>query len=434
MAGLSKEDLEDFIKVLSKKTVAQVSHDVVEGGALTDVVYFLDRIRTKTPRHVKAARAKKVLSMEEVVEEMLYTAVSEGKLDIVKYLMETEGADVNPRKRDAHTPLRAAVRTDHAECVKFLLEAGADPNKDYCRYTLLVDFVKRSSVQCVELLVKAGADVNEVNAYGAFPLESAVGCTERVQLLLKSGADVNQADNFGQTALMAAATSDTDCLKVLLKAGAEVNHEDVNGRKAVLKATDFGFPHCVKLLLDAGAEMNFATSEGDTPLNCSWIRAFSKKTSNDKLLKMEAVVKLILAAGANVNMPPGHTQGFNSDYTVVPDVVPGDPREKVPLLVFAAGEKRVMFQRPKGMTTEPYYFHPNDWNNIDLKNQCRKFIRKHLLSLDEHTNLFVRVQRLKNYISEILVSYLLYGCDLEVDWEELDRIRMKSANDSPQSD
>ncbi len=67
-------------------------------------------------------------------------------------------------------------------------------------------------------------------------------------------------------------------------------------------------------------------------------------------------------------------------------------------------------------------FHLPDWDDPDLKNQLRKFIRKHLLTLDP-TNLFIQVPQLKQTtekagLPEELVSYLLYEQNLEVDWDK----------------
>ena len=42
-----------------------------------------------------------------------------------------------------------------------------------------------------------------------------------------------------------------------------------------------------------------------------------------------------------------------------------------------------------------------------LKEKCRNVIRKHLLELDPHENLFIRVPRLG--LPSLLTEYLLYG-------------------------
>ena len=46
--------------------------------------------------------------------------------------------------------------------------------------------------------------------------------------------------------------------------------------------------------------------------------------------------------------------------------------------------------------------------NLELKNLCRKAIRKHLIDLDPHTHLFNRIPKLG--LVSLLYEYLLYDC------------------------
>ena len=60
-----------------------------------------------------------------------------------------------------------AAETNHPECVKFLIETGADVNKITLRSyggTSALTFAARSgSYKCLDLLAAAGADVNACN-------------------------------------------------------------------------------------------------------------------------------------------------------------------------------------------------------------------------------------------------------------------------------
>lgn len=57
----------------------------------------------------------------------LFLAAGEGRLDIVRYLLD-EGADVNVRERFGHTPLAEAAYYGHVPVIKELVFRGADLN------------------------------------------------------------------------------------------------------------------------------------------------------------------------------------------------------------------------------------------------------------------------------------------------------------------
>ena len=191
-------------------------------------------------------------------------------------------------------------------------------------------------------------------------------------------------------------------------------------------AASLGDVQCVELLLEAGADVNYVHSKGSTALYESWVNL-----CDDNTQKIEAVVKLLLGAGANVNMIDTH------DNTI--DHATGG---NICLLMFAAGElnpirsKHVMRFDFESISLGDYpsdeqcgnnlpgakdpesveldQFFPPCWDDLDLKNQCRKVIRKHLLTLDPHTNLFIRVPQLQGIIPRRLISYLLYEQNLEL--------------------
>ena len=54
----------------------------------------------------------------------LHSAASRGHLEVVKYLLEKGGAEVNEKTNDGWTTLHYAARYGHLEVVKYLLEKG----------------------------------------------------------------------------------------------------------------------------------------------------------------------------------------------------------------------------------------------------------------------------------------------------------------------
>ncbi len=199
--------------------------------------------------------------------------------------------------------------------------------------------------------------------------------------------------------------------KYILDAGANVDNVDVYERTPLLKACRNGAAHIVKVLLEAGADVNHWGEDG-----CAALHATCLSKSEEFLVVF--VMKIVLAAGAEVSWE----EHLNHHLY----------RKAAAPLLFAAGEHPVILKLPG---EEPIRFFPPDWNDLNLKNQCRKVIRKHLLTLDSRDcrkNLFIRVPQLQMTnerpgLPEELVWYLLYNQSLEVDWEEFDRVAAEKA-------
>ncbi|KAL5515199.1 hypothetical protein EMCRGX_G000331 [Ephydatia muelleri] len=143
------------------------------------------------------------------------------------------------------TPLIWASRNGHTECVKVLLERGAEVNMQNegfeqgletlhtpVQYTVSIQVLSMSPLICMS------------------PLSTL---TER---------HFNNGD--GGTALMwASGWGHMECVKVLLDRGADVNMQDKNGWTALMKASKSGHMECVKVLLDTvtpGLSSSLSTS------------------------------------------------------------------------------------------------------------------------------------------------------------------------------
>ena len=231
----------------------------------------------------------------EYGDALLHEAARVGDTEIVGFLLGS-GADVNDLDDDSNTPLHWAIRSIHAdEVVPPLLEAGAEPNTaNSGGETPLHAAASRGCLQCVRLLLQAGAEPEpeERNRSGNTPLleASARGHEEIVQLLLEAGAEPNAANSGGETPLHAAASRGClQCVRLLLETGAEPEPEERNrgGNTPLLEASARGHEEIAQLLLEAGARQNTGgvDSFGGSGADTRPIDADGGETSNPRLLR-----------------------------------------------------------------------------------------------------------------------------------------------------
>lgn len=171
----------------------------------------------------------------------LHFAAKYGRAEIAEMLL-TNGAAINSEDVAGKTPLRHAVREGKLDVVRVLLNAKAEkttPGQRPLIASAKFDQTPERSMEMVQLLLEAGADVNE-----------------RVHPSL-------------ETALYSAAEYlDLESVRVLLQAGADPNitaDRGISPLQAACKRGEKGGLPIAKLLLDHGANPNIPNDEGDTP-------------------------------------------------------------------------------------------------------------------------------------------------------------------------
>jgi ankyrin repeat protein len=133
-----------------------------------------------------------------------------GSLQVVKYLAEEAGADVQCTGPDGKTALMWAAAEGHVDVVDYLLcsqDIDIDA-KTAKRETALDAACLKGRLEIARLLVAAGARVNSeaINEWGALVSAASGGHLQVVKYLVEeAGADVRWADCNGRTALNMAA-------------------------------------------------------------------------------------------------------------------------------------------------------------------------------------------------------------------------------------
>ncbi|KAH8662646.1 ankyrin repeat-containing domain protein [Ilyonectria robusta] len=205
------------------------------------------------------------------------------------------------------TPLQLSVRFGHLAMIRFLLDAGANPNAvsisgSTALQSIFAGGVRKPMLQKVaHLLLSRGATVNipaSRNLAGMTPIQEAArwGDIGSVGLFVDNGADLNVAPYHlgGRTALQAAAESgNVDLVTLLIKSGGAINADAAayNGLTCLQAAASSGNLALVNILLQLGADVNAPASLG------------SGLTSLQAAVKRGDVgmVERLLDAGADVN-------------------------------------------------------------------------------------------------------------------------------------
>jgi ankyrin len=273
-----------------------------------------------------------------------------GNPKVIEALLKA-GADPESPNGDGQTALMVLARTSNVDAAKALLKHKANVNavEQWHGQTALMWAAAQSQPEMVKLLLKHGAQVDArslVNNWQrqvtaepraqarpaggltALLYASRQGCLECVEALIDAKADVNLADPEGVTPLIVAVNNfHFDVGALLLKKGANPNKWDWWGRTPLYGAVDLNtLPHggrpdrisldqttslqMIELLLNAGANAN-AQLKLFPPY-----RALGPDRGADMMLTIGATpllraakagdvpaVKLLLAHGANVNLP-----------------------------------------------------------------------------------------------------------------------------------
>ncbi len=199
----------------------------------------------------------------------IHFAAKKGQLECIKVLLE-HGADIHYEDDECETAITLASLFGHTECVRYLLRQGANVNDCAVDGTPLIYSAERGNIECIKLLLDRGANVNERVSYGITALRQAIlsGSVSCVKLLVEHGAKVSTvADSSGFDEMMWAVLEGSEqCIQLVLAAGGKPDYVEKYREIALHDAVNNDNVRLVRELLSQGADVNFKNAEGETVL------------------------------------------------------------------------------------------------------------------------------------------------------------------------
>lgn len=190
-------------------------------------------------------------------DQELYDAAMKGNLENMKKFIKDLMFDLNQiLESGGQTLLHTGCKWANVEIVKYLLENGANPNRQVDSYTPLMEACSilnektAEATKIVDLLLDYKVVVNVSDKYGATPFMMACknGHVDVVKKLAKL-ASMEAADNNGTTPLLhAIENNQQEVIKILLEQGASVNVCNRKGYSPSQVAQFFGFYDILDLL------------------------------------------------------------------------------------------------------------------------------------------------------------------------------------------
>uniref|UniRef100_A0A2I3G9A2 Ankyrin repeat domain-containing protein 16 n=1 Tax=Nomascus leucogenys TaxID=61853 RepID=A0A2I3G9A2_NOMLE len=281
-------------------------------------------------------------------DTLLHCAARYGHRDVLAYLAEAWGMDIEATNRDYKRPLHEAASMGHRDCVRYLLGRGAAVDcLKKADWTPLMMACTRKNLGVIQELVEHGANplLKNKDGWNSFHIASREGDPLILQYLLTVCPDAWKTESkIRRTPLHTAAMhGHLEAVKVLLKrCQYEPDYRDNCGVTALMDAIQCGHIDVARLLLDEhGACLSAEDSLGAQALHRAAV------TGQD-----EAIRFLVSELGVDVDVratsthltalhyaaKEGHTSTIQTLLSLGADINSKDEKNRSALHLACAGQ------------------------------------------------------------------------------------------------
>ncbi len=222
----------------------------------TNALYCVTEHKQQPAYESLAQKAQEYINennlQDDLPQDVLFSAADNDRGDVIRYLHDEFGVNLDVLYNNVETALMRAVMEDSFDSLK--------------------------------MLITLGANINAQNNFYQTALQLASGYNKRESvkiLAVAQNVDLNNQDVRGETALHNAVARDhIDIVKILVDAGADLNIQDEDGNTPLHIAIKYYYTEIVKILVDAGADINAQNNVKETPLQ------LAKRSKNKKIIKI----------------------------------------------------------------------------------------------------------------------------------------------------
>ncbi|XP_037045409.1 85/88 kDa calcium-independent phospholipase A2 isoform X2 [Bradysia coprophila] len=244
--------------------------------------------------------------------------------EMVNLLAAANVVNLNHCNSDGYTPLHRACLSDKPECVKSLIQAGADVNKAAGNINNV--HRKTTTNNSVAELVEFNTNKLFIQDMknGGTPLHWA-SSREVLLELVKRGCDINAVNFEERTALhVMVERNRLECVVALLSHEAEIDLRDKDGNTALHLAIQKKLVPIVQCLVVFGCDFNIQNRQGQTPRHM--VGKDASGSNEDMILYILHSVGAKRCPESNKKCPPGCC--FNGTYNGIPPAQPESPEQR----------------------------------------------------------------------------------------------------------